>query len=95
MYLQYCNNVKIWLSKMKYLLQFFFFRIQKVQVFSKNISDEKMLNSGNYICDYVHSFFVEDFSSNALYYSITYLIKNPLRITSEPNPIVLMYMCVT
>ena len=34
------------------------------------ISNEKMRNSGNYIYDYAHSLFVEDFKFNALYWYI-------------------------
>ena len=38
------------------------FEVIKIQIFF----NEKMKNSGNYIYDYTHSFFGEDFQSNAL-----------------------------
>ena len=40
------------------------FEVNKRQIFAS----EKMINSGNYIYDYAHSFFVEDFQFNALYW---------------------------
>ena len=42
------------------------FKVNKKYIFS----NEKIINSGNYIYDYVHSFFGEDFYFNTMHYTV-------------------------